>query len=277
MNNFRKIINITKGPLNYFSSLFQVIQTLYTIVLSLILFYNSPITLDLRYRILFLNPLIKSALLLLLFFSFYFWIKNIFEKTLFILESNKFNAGLVKNIDSNTGLMIDDYHNILPPNRIVVEIYNQFYSRAIKWSKDCYLANSILDIFYNKKNISISIKFEFFSPSKKSTIEFHSTDLKIPQTTRLEPTQLQKEDFRVKFVPFFNEKSWRRLVVNILGLVENEIAGRDFYLSVGSEVFGSTRVYLDAGFIPKKVFTYYFKDRKIYRDLSCTDLVKFEL
>jgi hypothetical protein len=274
MNLLRRLYERTKEPFSYFGDLLEILKTFYTIILTIIIFSNNAEFNEFRVALLNLNPFIKVLLFILLIISLCYWLRKLYENALFYFESSRFRSGIdYHNSSSNLDTIIDNYNKLIPSTRIVETIYDEFFTRAKQWSGDCYLAGSGMVILLKKGGISVDTTFEFFSKSKKLTLKLNTLGLKIPKETKISPNQLKNDKTRVQKRPFFYEKKWRKFIVKALQLIEGEIAGKEFYLSVESNVLDITEFYLDAGAVPHRSYVFFLKYGKAYSDLSLNEEV----
>lgn len=268
--SFKKFIEKTKEPFSYVSDVSQIIQVGYSIAISILVFYDKPLINQIRKNLFDLNPYIKLSLLAILLVALYRLLQRLYKHTLFIIDSRKYAVGInnqsQKNIDE---ILIGDYGKIVPPTRVVSEIFETFSLRARKWNKDCYLAECELNIWYKRTGIEVNTSFEFFSPTKKATVRFHSVGLKVSKEEIIKVDQIQCDDYRIKKIPFFQDKKWRRFIKLSMEKIEHDIGGHEFYLNISSCLGRSVRFYLDPGFSPHKAYTFFLEDGKMYSDSSC--------
>ena len=166
----KKIVDISKEPLSYFSDLSTVFVVVYSILLSLVTFVNHPLTIDLRNKLQEMSSVLKAALSIFLIFILYYLLNRMYNKSKFLFEGHRLSSNLEKErINQSVGLLIKNYRNIIPSTTIIREIFKEFEERAKQWSLDSYLAHQELSIWVKKDQISEEMIIEFFS-KKKSPI-----------------------------------------------------------------------------------------------------------
>lgn len=274
MNNFiKKFVNKSKGPLSYINDLTDVIWKLWGIFVTVLLLADTPLTTNIKNFFFDLNIFLKIILFLLLPLSFLYLIYDAYKKIKFIYESNTLSVNLERErVKITSGQLIKNYKSIIPSTTIIREIYKDFEKKAKRWSSDSYLADLALYIWVKKSKIDTTIEVEFFSKKKEANIKFKTIGMKIPQKSTIMPNQISYDTYRVEGRPFFLEKKWRRFVVEGLERIENEIAGHEFYLSIGN-MGGIVRFYLDPGFIPLKTFAFYLSKGIMYKDFSLEEKI----
>lgn len=249
-------------------------MVLYSIFLSIITFVNNPLTTNLRVKFQEINLFLKFILGVFLIFMFFYLLNRAYKKSKFIFEMNQFTSNLEKErVNQTMGLLIKNYKSITPSTAIVSEILDEFRKRAKKWSSDSYLAGHELEIWVKKDQISMEMNVNFFSKKKRAEVKFRTVGMKIPQQLSIAPNQIIQYESMLEMKPIFLEKKWRELVVEALERIESEIAGHEFYMTIGVEVGGIIRFYLDPGFVPHKSFTFHFKNGTMYKDLLCYNKV----
>lgn len=266
----KNIYDRIKDPINFIGSLITVLTTVYWIFV----FFDINQAKSMLIKANELNILFRIGILLILIASLYFLLEKIYSDAKYAIESVKYQKDLNNLSENNaSSFVIDDYGKIIPPQKIINEIYSEFYDQAKKWSNDSYLGDSNLIINTKTIPIQMNLSFTFFSGKKKLSLKLEAISLKIQKNKVIRPEQLTCDEYRVPLKPFFIEKKWRSFVRHSFETIERDIAGRNFYMNLDVMAGNVVFFYLDADFIPRKPFCFYLKNGNMYKDFSLKTLV----
>jgi hypothetical protein len=252
--------------INIIASVGQIIQVLYNILSFIVIFVENPFSADIKSILLNLNPIFKHSLLILFIVSSYLLINDIYKKILFTKNIISYDFGIKDVINKHTHLI--NYAKIIPSTIIIQHIYDIFFKRAKKWSGDVHLTSLELVIDVNEMKIVTYLNVSFFSPSKKASISFSSKDFKIEKDQNIRVDQIEYHDYLVKEKPFFTNRLWRKFIISILKLKENELAGHNLDIRIKSWVSCDAYLYINPFFIPTRKFSYFLKNNEAYSDVA---------
>lgn len=269
-NKIQKFVNKTKDPLSYISDVKDFILNLWGIFAFLLfLFSDSTLSKTVKEYLSNLPIFLKFLFILLMIGLFYYLLNDAYKKIRFIYESKELSKNLqAKAVNQARRRLIGNYKNIIPSTFILRETTKIFEKRAKKWASDSYLSRHKLMIWIRQDKIDAYLQCRFFSKKKKLTVEFQTTGMKVPKKSHIEVSQLHHDESSTCEKPIYLEKKWRKFVVEGLERLENKIAGRELYISVG-RLGGVLQFYVDPHFTPQRSFSFYLYKGIIYKDISC--------
>ncbi len=273
LNIIRKFIDKTRHPLDYINNIIGIVGVAYTLVLSIAVFFNKPLSNDLKIFLFSLSSTVKFTILfLLLFLAIYLLVKT-YKILKYTVETQIYHSRINSSSTSTeTAMLTVNYMKVFPPTSTIREIHKEFEKRANKWASDAELSQFNLTTHAGYKRKDSEIQSVFVSKKRRMSISFETSGLKVPREQTIHLNQLKHTDIAVKVKPFFENKKWRQFIRECLERIESNIAGKELTIFIFTGA-GIVWLQIHPDVVPKRIYSFFLRGNKIYEDLSGKRLI----